>query len=268
MIDLKSTLSVILKTSTTEVDYTYEMSNFSKDEVTFDLKKEDFIYFGFDKPISTIYVNINTPTLVKSVMTVEYFDPDPQSCLLLDETGGLMGSGFIRYDGQSCVKTTFNSISKYWYRLSVDTDRDDVNLAGINLIFSDDYDLTLENPVINSAEFLGISKNHILKHVAVRNDILQKLRNVGVKTNGENYNQWDLHNIEEVKQASVCGVLSKIYFNLSDNKDDVWMSKSKSYSDIYDTLINSVRTSLDTDNDGASDDDESLIQTQTVYMTR
>ena len=115
--------------------------------------------------------------------------------------------------------------------------------------------------------------SYIKTHAAVKREILQKFRNknyivYNVDGNKEDINVWDLLDIEEVRLAASYLALSKIYFGLSDDEDDVWNSKSKYYEGKFNKYINIASLSIDIDDDGLMSDGEDKPAFSTRFMSR
>jgi len=111
----------------------------------------------------------------------------------------------------------------------------------------------------------------ILKHVASRDDLIQKLRNSGdrkIKTediNGKAITKirditvFDLHDIDQLRSASKYLTLSKIFrFELSDSEDDKFEKLGRKFQGQSDAAFNLFFLSLDFDDDGVEDQNESL----------
>jgi hypothetical protein len=103
--------------------------------------------------------------------------------------------------------------------------------------------------------------SHISAHVASRDMIIQQLRNMGYVKEDDNSNisnltPWDLHDINEIKQAAKYLALSKIFFNLSDSVEDNWWKKYREYHDKFEEAFRLARISLDLNNDGIKDTEE------------
>lgn len=264
MIETKSSLTVFYNTT----NVSQKVACFGRDTVEIDMTVVDYIYFGFKKPINSVYFNLLSDYESETELRLECFTGSWVDLIHNDDTLGLFRSGFIRWTNNSNqIQSEYEGFNRFWYRLGVGRNRDALKISGINLVFSDDYDLMLENPVITSQEFLGSSKSHILYHSATRNEILQNLR--AVKTNNEDLNQWDLFYIEEVRNASVMGTLSKIYYNMSDNDQDVWYLKSKDYENKFVSLLQKIQASFDVNDDGIEQEDEvKVLSSGCFFMTR
>lgn len=260
MIDSKATLNIKHDADGTISDYSHKSVNFGRDVFTITLTTgTDFLFAGFRKPITSVYVNILTSYVTEGTLVGEYWNGSAWNSLstLTDDTFGMMRSGFISFDAEQIdqVEHEVDSDTKYWYRFSSSETRTDMEISGINLVFADDYELSLEQPVINDESFRGSEPSYIKIHAACRNEIIQRFRNKDyIKTNlegrKEDINVWDLHNILEVKQAAVFLALAKIYYNVSDSESDVWSIKSASYMDKFEKMIQLARLSLDTNDNG------------------
>jgi hypothetical protein len=138
-------------------------------------------------------------------------------------------------------------------------------IRGINLIFADDASLKEEfSQIDNSNMYSPGETSHILTHVAARNYILSNLRNHYAKENNETglekINQYDLMDVFEIREAAIFLALSKIFFNLSDSPDDHWWIKYREYADKYEAKMTVARLSIDTDDDGITDEEEKQRQ--------
>jgi len=275
MIDKKMNLIVKHDNNTVFTDYSHKMATYSRDAVTISITTaEDYLYVGFNKPISAMYIDITSAASSESTLTLDYWNGSSYVTVtnLSDDTLGLDRSGFIRWDRELDDHATVavDSSTLYWYRLNPGTDRASLVISGINLVFSDDYELSLEQPYISDSEFLGGESSHIKTHVAVRNEIVQKFRNKNyIKIDpitglNEDINVWDLLDIDEVKLAATYLALSKIYFQLSDNPEDIWGVKSEVYQNKFNKFINIARLSIDVNDDGLVD----TVENKPGFATR
>jgi hypothetical protein len=278
VIDKRDSLTIKHDDNGVFTDYSHKLSTYGRDGVTLTITNaEDFIYIGFDKPINSVYIDITTANGAEGSLTFEYYNGSTYTTVtsLSDDTLGAYRSGFIRWDKDVTdqVVSTVDSLEKYWYKVLPSVDRTGIVIGGINLVFSDDYELSLEQPYISDAEFLGSEGSHIKTHQAVKKEIIQKFRNKNyqkIDSNGDpqDITVWDLHDIDEVGLAATYLALSKIYFQMSDNPDDVWGSKSKYYEEKFIKYINVARLSLDTNDDGKEDSGELKQPFKNRYLTR
>lgn len=283
MIDIRTSLTILHDDNSVFTEYSHKMAAFGKDGVTLTITSaEDYIYVGFEKPINAMYIDITTPNGAEGSLTMEYWNGSAWTTVLnkSDDTFGLFRSGFIRWDKEDSngssdqAENEVNSIAKHWYRLRPSVDRTAIVISGINLVFSDDYELSLEQPFISDSEFLGNESSHIKTHAAVKREIMQKFRNKNylklnqISGDKEDINGWDLHDIEEVRLAATYLALSKIYYQMSDNPEDIWGMKSQDYQSKFDKYINIARLSLDTNDDGLTDAGENKANFKTRFMNR
>lgn len=261
MIDSRTKLTILHDNNSVFSDHTDNAADFIRDEFSLDLVSlEDYLYIGYRKKFGTIYCEFVTPNTNTNSFTAEYYNGTAWTAISLnDETKGFTRSGFISWEKASMASTSVNSIDKFYIRLKPSADHSLTSVRGINLVFVDDNALKSEFFEIDNSNILPPNEtSHISTHVASRNHIIQSLRNLGyIRTNStgvtENIDQWDLHDIYEVKHASLMLSLSKIFFTLSDSVDDHWWAKYKEYQDKYEEAFKLVKLSLDTDDDGTED---------------
>ena len=279
MIDNKASLNVKHDDNGVFTDYSHKAANYGRDSFTFTLDSTTSkLFVGFRKPITGFYVDIlNTDYTLEGTLTVEYWDGSNWVSVqdLADDTLGLLRSGFILFEREQAnqVENEVDSLSKYWYRISSDTTRMNIDISGINMIFSDDYTMSLEQPVINDPAFKGSQASYVKIHASVRDEILQRFNNkdyIKRTEDGriENLNVWDLHDILEVKQGATFLALSKIYYNVSDASDDVWADKSAFYFNKYNKMINIARVSLDVNDNGIPEVSEEKVMFATRRIRR
>jgi hypothetical protein len=243
-------------------DLSITLENYISGEFTETLAVGEFFHIGYYKPIDALYLETVSQN-EENNLVVEFYDGTSWNILsTIDKTFGLKKSGFVTWarNIETQVENSVNGVQLYWYRLSIDTnDITDLTVKGINLVFSDDNDLKESYPGI--MEYLPDgSTSFISFHLSARNHILTYLRNKGksVSTLGVRklLDQFDLHNYEEVKQASKYKALATIFYNESDNVDDKWYQKAKDFDRLYSESISLNFLSLDENNDGKEEPDE------------
>jgi len=268
VIDSRLRLTVLHKDDLTFADYTEQAADFGRDNFSTTLNaSDDYLYVGFYKPINNVYCELATANTTVNTLTFEYYDGSTWVLLTTarDLTKGLTRSGYITWDKPTdWDDTVINSITKFWVRARPSVTHSATSIAGINLAFADDYDLQGEFPDVLTSGFIPAGEvSHIKTHGAVRNDIIQSLRNSGyLKTTATGYatiTPWDLLDIYELKQAAINLALSKIFFNYSDEDKDIWAVKSRVYDLRYKELMKLVTPSLDTDDDGTADASERRV---------
>ena len=276
MIDSRTKLTVLHDDNSVFANYTREAVDFTRDPFSAALvSAEDYLYVGYTKPFGSTFTELTTPNTNSNEFTAEYWDGTAWASLdLHDETNGFTRSGFMTWDKSDMNSTTVNSLDRYWIRLRPDADHSATTFRGLNLVFSDDSTMKNEFFEIDNSSLLPSGESsHITTHVAARNTIIQQLRNQGYikdnATTGEaNMNQWDLHDVYEVRQAAMYLALSKIFFNLSDSVDDNWWQKYREYNDKYEESMRLARLSFDLDDDGTEDDNEQVRKAQPYRWNR
>ena len=276
MIDSRTKLTVFHDDNSVFADYSREAADYLRDSFSTTLvAAEDYLYVGYRKPVNSFYVELETANTNSNTFTLEVYDGTTWTAVdLHDETNGFTRSGFMAWDKSSMSNTTVNSSDKYWVRLRPSADHTATTFRGINLVFSDDAMMKSEFFEIDNSNLLPSGESsHITTHVSARNMIIQSLRNLGYikenSTTGEqNVDQWDLHDIYEVRQAAMFLALSKIFFNLSDSVDDNWWQKYREYNDKYEESMRLARLSMDLDDDGVEDDEEKRKPMQSYRWNR
>ncbi len=279
MIDTKLKLSVLHDDNGSFADRSEEAVDFSRDTFSIALNAtEDYLYLGYAKPFGAAYCEITTVNTNANTFTAEYYNGTTWVALddFRDITKGFTRSGFLTWTKQGTdtwETTAVNSVTKYWIRLRASVTHSATTVSGLNLVFADDYDLQTEFPSVIATGFIPTGEtSHLKTHVAVRSQIIQDLRNRGYgkvdsEGNRMNLTQWDLHDIEEVRQAAVWLALAKIFFNYSDDEADTWAAKSKAYEARYKATLDLLKVSTDADNDGDEDEAEK-IPSRVVRMQR
>lgn len=275
MIDPQTLLEIQLHNGTGYTDLKLDLGVTGK-LPTVTLKEGDYLYIGYHKPIKNVYFDIKTPNTISNTITVEHSKPHDGGWLHLnvfDETYGFTKSGYIQWlelDKELISEREINHITKYWIRIKVSADNTDAVWNFVGLILSTDHDLALENPYIMDQALLMGQSSHINAHISARNEIIQSLSNKGtIKNIGvpRRLTFWDILDIQEFRQGSMFLALSKIYFNLSDNKDDTWLAKSKEYRKFYQDQIDLYFKTIDMNDDGVTSNAErsAISTTKTIY---
>jgi hypothetical protein len=268
MIKKNERLDILHDDNGSFVDFTKELSRFKRGTASISyVAAEDSLYIGFYKPINCFYVDLTTANTNDVSLTLEYFNgsfnaPDG----LIDDTDGFQRSGFVMWERNQKntsgdldeIKTTINSVEKYWYKLDFSGDTSAMVVNAINILFSTDEDLKNELYEIN--QYLPSGEGtHLLTHVACRDEIIQTL-NLQGKTKDNNETGWkedisafDLLDISEVRLASTYLALAKIMFNVSDQIDDSYLQKSQIYRSKYNDIINQMTIRVDHNDDGLYD---------------
>ncbi len=255
-------------------DITNEVENYLVDTYPLTLLAGDEINVGYYKPINSLFLELNTANTNTSNTKVYYYNGTSYvTTVISDETRGLIRSGFISWDRNltNDSESIIGTETMYWYKIKVDADTSAMVLAGLNLVFSSDSDLTEEYPSI--MEMLPEGKQSFIGfQVASRKDIISYFKAQGklissgkAELSTKLVDQFDLLNYEEVRDASRFLTLSKIFYWLSDSVDDKWQQKAKMFESKYGDKISLVNLSLDKNDDGKAENNEvNAIQFVTI----
>jgi hypothetical protein len=192
-----------------------------------------------------------------------------------DDTNGFEYDGFVTWSRNQTdeTKTTVNSLERYWYRILVTNCTHNIVIKGLNIVFSDDYDLKRE--LFEIDQFLPTDEtSHILSHAAARDHIIQELKNDGrykldfSTGRFKEITSFDLLDIGQLRVASTYLTLSKIMMAASDQVDDSYMQKSNMYMSLYRGVMEYIHLDFDTNNDGKDDVGEELVRTFTRVIRR
>lgn len=258
--DLRTQLKVIYSDGVTETNYSADAQDFRRDPFTITPLTTDFIYVGFNKIFNALYFLLNTPNVTASSLSVEYYSESGWSALdVSDDTRAFTRSGFVTWERpNNAAELTVSGITACWIRIAPNDNLSATTFQAINLVFSDDNDISSEIPgLLDSCFYQAGQTSHILQHVAAKNYIMGRLRSVGYikyDANGEaNINEWDVLDIYELRQASTYYAISQIYFNLSDTPDDQYWAKYREYDQKFEEAFALGRLRIDLDDDGQVD---------------
>ena len=256
-------------------DYSNQARSYLRDsfQLVFTAANNSEVLVGLYKPFSSLYLELESVTVAPTSYVMEYYNGSSYQTLpKADLTNNLNRSGFITWEKPSdWASNTENGQDLFWVKIRPEQDSD-LNIKGLNIVFSDDSDLQAEQRLIMDQLAKGDS-SFIAYHVAARDEIIQSLRNSGYTTRqfGSNVSnditQWDILEIGQINQASKFLTLSKIMFDVSSNVDDKWYQKYKDYQDEYGQAFKLYKLSLDSDDDGIEDNVEKNFY-RTVRMVK
>jgi hypothetical protein len=262
VIDTRLRLAVFTSTPVSAIETFTDQSDaaldFGRDTFSISLATTDYVYLGYTKPFGATYVELTTPNVTANQLVWEYWNGTAWTALTgYDRTKGWLRSGFMTWNKPTdWSSSTVNGSAQFYVRAHPSANHSSTVVAGLNLVYADDYDLQTEFPAVRDAAFIPAGEiSHIRTHVAVRNQLTQDLRNRGaIKTDSagllQNLTPWDLHDIEEARQAATFLALAKIFLGYSDNPADAWAVKAKHYEYKYKTAIDVIRVSYDSNDDG------------------
>lgn len=260
-------------------DFSEQAFDFAHDQFSLILlATTGYFYFGYYKPINQIYIDFSVANTNALILTGEYYNSRTSTWAVLDgfhdETKGFSRSGFINWDRNQEDQTDENIINGkelYWQRISASVDTSAMTINGVNLIFATDIDIDNEFPGA-LAKLLPEGESTFIKfHIAVRNEIVQRIRNSGkrkfknlTKRNNrlsdiiiyENIQPWDILDIGEIRTAATYLALSKIFNYLSDKPDDFYAEKGKFYNQSSEQAFKLFWLSIDESDDGIASSTE------------
>lgn len=252
-------LTVFIKS----IDRSPELENYLSDSITVSLLAGETIDIGYYKPIGDVYIDLKAATQISNTLEVEYYNGSWAPVSVADKTKQLNRSGFLSWNKNLMTDwkaTTLHGKELFWVRVSATVDITGLIIKGLNLVFSDDNDLKEAYP--NVSEFLPENEDSfIIYHQEARNEIITYLRNKGKSIQEQEklklLDHFDLHNFNEVRQASKYLVLANIFYNESDAVDDKWKQKADGFKKKFGDSINLYYLSLDLNNDGVQQNYES-----------
>jgi len=280
VIDPKIKLTVLHDDGGAFTDFSNEAVDYTRDEFDLVLTTDDKLYIGFSKPFNAAYLELNTANTNATTFTAEYNDGTNWVSLatFFDESKGATRSGFFRWDKPTdWAEATVDSKSRFFIRISTSANMlAGTKFQGLNLVFSDDQDLKKLFPEVLSTSVLPSgAPSHILAHLAARDDIIQELRNKGyiinegtLPGNKKVLTVWDLLDVEEIRRAAAYRALAQVYFEISDNPDDIYWAKYNDYLSKYSRMNLVTKLSVDTDNDGIKDTSEASAESRMVRVSR
>lgn len=265
MINPNSILTVLEFNGVVFENHTSSASDPTLDTFTAELDTNKYLYVGYDKVISALYLHTtSTLNTAPGNMIAEYWNGTTWTQLaIVDQTQYLKRSGIINWQAPTdAVESVVNSISKCWIRLSGSAATSAaVTFSYVGLLFSDDLDVGLEYPsVLKECYYPTGYNDFIIYHASAKNYIMSELLRRGYTKTIDGVKQpitqWDVLDIYELRQASLYYTMSQIFFNLSDNSSDNYWQKYTEYKSKFDNAFNLGMLRIDQDNDGAVDSNE------------
>ncbi len=278
MLDPNAQLTIKYSDNGSFSDYSQDFQDFTRDVQALDIvAAEDKLYVGYYKPINKLYIDFNSPNTATNVCTLKYFNGSAFVDVAgqIDETKGLTRSGFMQWTREQAdqAATSVDGVELYWYELTVSVDTVDMVVNAIGLIFADDKDLAEQIPNINDSAHLAGKPSHILAHVSTAKWMIQDLRNKNygkrdADGNFQDITVWDLLDIDQINQAATLKALATIFFNYSDEPNDIYEKKSKAYESAYKSAMSLATLRLDVNDDGHKDITENTAEYHTRRFTR
>ncbi len=226
------------------------MSAFNFFKGTFSV--EDTLYVGFRKPISSVFVGVESAGSETSGLTAEYFNGSWSDLELHDETSALAESGLVRWvTPTDQTQSEVNGKSLFWIKLNYVTDTAAVLMGvGPMLCTAEDLhgvDFNLDETPLNILKAIVSARNLMCKELQV--------------------SPWDLLNLPEVTDAATFLALSSIYFNQSDRPEDNYHALYLDFLGSYRSLKAKIAITIDRNGDGIADAGEKVVS-RVVYFER
>lgn len=276
--DKMKDLYVYQEVSSVFSDISEEARDYLRDDITQSFVSGDKLYLGLYKPFNSVYMELAAEVSATS-LTFRYSDGSTfQPLEIKDDTRGFSRSGFIKWerDIETWAEQSVNGKTLYWIEIEFGGAYD-LACKGLNIVFSSDYDMQVKNPFV--MDYLAKTDTSFIRnHIAARDEIVQTLRNGGyikMPTGSDNLffsglgdrqdiTKWDLLDIEQVKEAATFRALASIFFNESRNVEDKAYMLYRDYQGKFGQSFKLFYLSLDTDDDGKTDDNEKLASNEAV----
>lgn len=146
---IEKDLTVLHDDNGTFIDWSVEASDYNRDSFVLPMvAAEDKIYVGLYKEFNTVYAELKVVNSVAQNFSMEYWNGTAWVGMpvFVDYSKGFTRSGFLKWDKPSdWASTSVNSEAAFWIRLTPSLDLDPLTeVQGLNLLFADDNDLTVE----------------------------------------------------------------------------------------------------------------------------
>lgn len=236
--------------------------------------ESDALFLGYKKPVKNIFFEVSQALNSGLTKTVQIWNgTDWVNISAVDDTKHFNKSNFLYIDGdqiKNSVSKEVNGQTLFWLKV-IFSGNGSVKFKGINSLFCSESDLKNEEPAIAKFYPRDLS-SHIFSLVAAREFILRKINNSdgwykyeGGLLSVNDFNQFDVFNIDELRDAAVFYTLYKIFFNRSDEADDFYYQKSQEYLNRFNEcfkLWQGRKITLDRDGDGVVSESEKYQSVQ------
>lgn len=257
----------VLKDNGSITDISINAKDFITNYVPLSLLASDYLYVGHYKPFKQFFIELGPFNTEAGSMKFEYWNGTTWQVLpVVDETNNFNKSGFITFEKpEAWVANEVDSKENFYIRMQPSAPHSlDVELRGLGILFSNDLDLIgVKSNIVSK---LNNGESWVGKHEDARKFIIQRLRNLGnrkyteknsVITEGTYFSdltEFDILEIDEVRQASKYFTLSMIYLDeLSDEQDDKYERAGLRHRASAEESINLFMLKLDTNDDGLED---------------
>lgn len=279
--------------SPTWTDFTEKAYDFTLDPftATIDQANGDWLYVGRPKAWNAVYFNVTTPQATAATLVAEYWNGSTWASLdlLTDDTNGFTRAGFVKFDKMGLLTgsatdwkaTEVNSTGLTWFyvrfQLSI-TPSGAIGFTGIGLVFADDRDMkTTKRDVMKylpKDENGAKASSFISAHVEARKMILRWFREANIKKfsvadgNYWDIDEWDFHNIDQLRQAATYLALHVAFFAQVGEKDDPSDKRQAYYLKQARGAITLPLISIDSNDDGYEGIEEKNSGFSAGYLLR
>lgn len=258
MKDILNKFDIFMNTS----NISQALCDFKNDTQAITLTTSDYLYVGYQARFNALYFYANTLNTNSSSLTLEYFHSNTgwtELSDVFDDTLGFSRNGFIEWKPEEywTDNNEVNSLKRFWVRVSTSVNTSAMVVNAVNVLFSNDDELAkVYYPISTNSSFKLGATNFMLIHEDVRDMIVQKFRNKGLRKLNSAQDRWlrvtplDILDIQEVRLAATYYALSRIFFNVSDNPEDSWAIKSKVMEKKADEYLSLAFVSFDSWGEG------------------
>lgn len=234
----------------------------------------DALYIGYKKPIKNIFFEVSQALTSGVSKSVSIWDGSAWVAIsAVDDTKNFNKSDLLYLDGDQVLNNkekNINGKTLFWVRVSFSANGS-VKFKGINTLFCSESDLKNEEPSMAKMYPREI-QSHIFSLVAAREFILRRINNSDgwYKTEDgyiscQDFTQFDIFNIDELRDAAVFYTLHRIFDNRSNEADDFYSQKSEKYLNRFNDefkLWHGRKLTLDRNDDGIVDKEEKIASIQ------
>jgi len=234
------------------------------DETSLTLASGEDLLIGYYKPINHLFFEFKTASASNAGLTISKSNgTDYTEIEIEDETNGFTKSGHIFLDTlDTNGAITENSKELFWVKIENSAGAGTIELRLLDIVFCNENDLKYQYDSV-SRFYPEATSTPITYMVAATKQIISDINLTGKnKYNGlryDSFNNWDIFDIEDVRDACAFYTMHLIYLSLMDSEDDGYENKAAMYLDKYNArfqIFSGSKLSVDSDDDGVEDEAE------------